>query len=98
MPVIDALSNEYGDRVSFVAPAWNSTFEATRAAAENLMPSGNILWGLDEDKAVFEAYGVPYQPVTVLIAADGTIFDAWPGVRGETELRDALDRLVSATA
>lgn len=94
MPVVDALSAEYADRVDFVAPAWKSSFEATRERAEELFVSGRIMWGLDEDEDVFSKYGVPYQPVTILIAADGTVVETWPGTRAEAEIRQALDGLL----
>jgi hypothetical protein len=94
LPVVDALAAEYADRVDFVAPAWKSSFEATRERAEELFVSGEIRWGLDEDEDIFSKYGVPYQPVTVLIAADGTVVETWPGARAEGEIRQALDRLL----
>lgn len=98
LPVVDQLATEYGDRVSFVAPAWMGTFDATAARAAELMPSGIIKWGLDEDQSVFSAFGVPYQPVTVLIATDGTVVDSWAGAKSESDMRAALDELVSASA
>lgn len=52
------------------------------------------MWGLDEDEDIFSKYGVPYQPVTVLIAADGTVVETWPGTRAEAEIRQALDGLL----
>ncbi len=95
MPVIDSLAAEYSDRVDFVAPAWKSSFELTQSRAEELFKSGQILWGLDESEEIFGLYGVPYQPVTVLIAADDTVVQAWPGIRDEAEIRVALDELIS---
>ncbi|MGH8873914.1 MAG: TlpA family protein disulfide reductase [Acidimicrobiia bacterium] len=95
MPVVDRIAQDYADRVAFVAPAWKAAFEATAARAAELMPSGIIQWGLDKDEDIFSAYGVPYQPVTVLIAADQTVMESWPGVRSEEEIRAALDRLLA---
>ncbi|HJS71919.1 MAG TPA: hypothetical protein VJ858_04250 [Acidimicrobiia bacterium] len=95
MPVVDSLAAEYGDRVDFVAPAWKSSFELTRQRAEELFASGKMMWGLDEDQEIFRAYGVPYQPVTVLIAGDGTVVEAWDGLRAEAEIRAALDDLIA---
>ncbi len=95
MPVIDNLATEYADRVDFVAPAWKSTFELTEMRADQLFQSGEIMWGLDEDEDIFEAYGIPYQPVTVLIAADDTVVEAWDGLRAEQEIRAALDALIA---
>ena len=95
MPVVDALAAEYGDEVDFVAPAWKSNLEAARARANELFPSGKIQWGLDEQERIFELYGVPYQPVTVRIAGDQTVVEAWAGIRSEDELRAAIDNLIA---
>lgn len=94
MPVVDSLAAEYGDRVDFVAPAWKSSFELTEARATELFQSGRVQWGLDEEEEIFRAYGVPYQPVTVLIAEDKTVVEAWDGLRAEEEIRAALDNLI----
>lgn len=97
MPVVDGLAAEYSDRVDFVAPAWKSSFEQTKARAEELFRSGAILWGLDADEEIFSLYGIPYQPVTVLIAADQTVVDSWPGLRDESEIRQALEELIAVS-
>lgn len=96
MPVVDQLAAEYGDRVAFVAPAWKGTPQDTAARAAELMPSGQILWGLDEDEEVFQAYGIPYQPATVLIDAEGRIVDSWAGARSEAEMRAAVESLLAS--
>lgn len=95
MPVVDSLAAEYADRVDFVAPAWKSTFQLTEARANELFQSGEIMWGLDEREEIFQLYGIPYQPVTVLIAADQTVVEAWDGLRPEEEIRAALDDLIA---
>ena len=95
MPVIDQIARDYSDQVDFVAPAWKGSFEATEQRAAELLPSGLVMWGLDPDEVIFGLYGVPYQPVTVLIAHDDTVVEAWPGVRSEDEIRAALDDLVA---
>lgn len=95
MPVVEALAGEYSDRIDFVAPAWKSTFEATEARANEMLGSGLVMWGLDEDEQIFGLYGVPYQPVSVLIAADQTVVEAWAGMRPEEEIRTALDSLIA---
>lgn len=92
---MDALAAEYADRVDFVAPAWKSSLEATRERAGELFTSGEIMWGLDEDQDVFAKYGVPYQPVTVLIADDGTVVETWPGMRPQDELRQSIEELIA---
>ncbi len=95
MPVVDQIAADYADRVAFVAPAWKAGFDATADRAAELLPSGLVQWGLDAQEEIFQAYGVPYQPVTVLIGADKTIVETWPGVRSESEIRSALDALLA---
>lgn len=53
------------------------------------------MWGLDEEEEIFQLYGVPYQPVTVLIAHDDTVVDTWPGLRSEEEIRAAIENLIT---
>ncbi len=96
MPVVDRISRDYADQVAFVAPAWKATFERTAAAAEELLPSGIVMWGLDEDEEIFRAYGIPFQPVTVVLDAERRVVDAWPGQRPEAEIRALLDELVAS--
>lgn len=80
----------------FIAPAWKGSFEATAEQAGELMPSGNIDWALDESEEIFSLYGVPYQPASVLIGADGTVVDSWLGARGEDEMRRAIEDLIES--
>lgn len=94
LPIVDGIAADYADRVSFVAPAWRSVPESAVSAAAELMPSGAIKWGLDNEEVIFKLYGVPYQPVTVVIAADGTVFDQWAGVRKAEEIRETLDEVL----
>ena len=69
--------------------------EDTASRAGQLLTSGNVLWGLDAEEAVFSAYGVPYQPVSVLITHDGIVKTSWAGAVGEADLRAELDALVA---
>ncbi len=96
MPVVDALATEYSDRVAFVAPAWKASFDATAQQAERLLQSGDVRWGLDESEGIFGAYGVPYQPATVLIGADGTIVESWLGGRDEDAMRRSIEALLES--
>lgn len=98
MPVVDVLAAEYSDRVDFVAPAWKADFASTEARARELFQSGQIMWGLDEEEEIFALYEVPYQPVTVLIGADDTIVESWPGLRDEAEIRQAIENLIGVTS
>jgi hypothetical protein len=95
---VDKLAAEYADRLEFVAVAWQSTFEKTAARAAELMPSGAVKWGLDEDAEVFGTYSIPYQPYTVLITGSDVEVQRWPGARSEDEIRQALDDLVALGA
>lgn len=96
MPVVDQIAADYGDKVDFVAVAWRGTLEDTAERAAELMPSGVIKWGLDETEEIFNLYGVPYQPVTVLIGADQTVVEAWAGLKEHDEIVAALDALIAA--
>ena len=62
------------------------------------MPSGRILWGLDEEMAIWELYGTRSQPVAFLITAGGEVIDTWFGILGEDETRARIDRLVEVGA
>ena len=95
MPVVDKLAGEYFEQIDFVAPAWKGTLGDTQARAAELFTSGRIMWGLDEEEEIFGLYGVPYQPVTVLIAHDDTVVEAWPGIRSEADIRAAVENLVA---
>jgi hypothetical protein len=92
LPVIDSVSSDYADVITFVAIGWNASFAKTEARAKELLTSGNVMWGLDEEAEIFKLYGVPYQPVSVLVA-NGKIIQAWRGAVGEEALRAALDNL-----
>lgn len=94
MPVIDEIASEYADRVAFVAAAWKGTPEATAERAGELIPSGNVAWGLDVDETVFSAYNIPYQPVTVLIDAHMHEVARWPGVQDPDQIRLAIEELL----
>lgn len=53
------------------------------------------MWGLDEDEDIFGKFGVPYQPVTILIAHDRTVVSSWAGLKAEEEIRAELDALLA---
>lgn len=95
MPVIDQLATEYQDRVAFVAAAWKADLSATRRRAEQLLTSGAVMWGLDQGQRIFSAYGVGYQPVTILIGADKTIVKSLFGAQGASSLRNGIEELLS---
>lgn len=63
----------------------------TAERAEELF-SENLAWGLDD--RIWDLYGVPGQPATILIA-NGTIVDQWFGAAPEDFIRERLDALIS---
>lgn len=91
------MAADYGDRIDFVAPAWKADFGSTESRALGTFVSGNVMWGLDEDEDIFQKYGVPYQPVTVLIAADMTVYESWSGIKPEEEIRAELEELLAVS-
>ena len=94
MPVIDTVATDYLDDVAFLAVAGRSDMARTAPAAAELF-SANLSWGLDD--SIWDLYGVPGQPATVLIA-DGVVVDQWFGALGEDALRERLDRLVALSS
>jgi hypothetical protein len=86
LPVVDEVANEYLDDVTFLAVAGRSNPGASADAAAELF-SDNLLWGYDE--AIWDLYGVPGQPASVLIQ-DGVIVDVWFGAIGDAALREKL--------
>lgn len=95
MPVIDAIAPDYDGEVTFLAVGGRAGLDATTARAAELMPSGSMLWSLDD--SVWESYDVFGQPVTFAISADKVIVDQWFGVRNEAQIRETLDILASTT-
>lgn len=94
MPVIDSIAPDYDGEVTFLAVGGRAGLDATTTRAAELMPSGSMLWSLDD--SVWESYEVFGQPVTFVISADKVIVDQWFGVRNEAEIRATLDTLATA--
>ncbi len=93
MPVVDAIAPDYTDDVTFLAVAGRASLEATTPRAAQLLPSGAVLWALDD--SVWSTYEVFGQPVTFAITADGVVADTWFGLRSEADIRSTLDLLAS---
>lgn len=94
MPAVEGLAEEYEGRVTVVAPAWQSSLENTARVAEKLIPSGRVLWGLDETQEIFAAYGVKHQPAGAIVSARGELVATWPGVEDSDTIRGVLDTLL----
>lgn len=85
------MAADYQEQVAFLAVAGRSDIDRTSRAADELF-TDNLMWGLDD--GLWDLYGIPGQPATVLIV-DGVIVDQWFGAAPEELLRERLDRLVS---
>ena len=94
MPVVDTVAADYQGDVTFLAVAGKADIDRTAQRANELI-TDNVLWGLDD--SIWDLYGVPGQPATVLIV-DGVIVDQTYGVLTEDTIRERLDRLVELAA
>lgn len=94
MPVVDTIAADYQGDVTFLAVAGKADMGRTAQRAGELL-TDNTLWGLDD--SIWDLYGVPGQPATVLIV-DGVIIDTWFGALPEDLIRERLDRLVELAA
>jgi len=92
---LDQLATQYQDRVAFVAPAWKASLSETSRRAEQLLSSGLVKWGLDEGQRIFSAYGVGYQPVSILIGADKTVVNQLFGGQGRSAIQAAIEELLA---
>ena len=92
MPVIDAIAGAYLDDITFLAVAGRSTPERSEARVGDWFSPNRLLWGYSDE--IWDLYSVPYQPVSILISSDDVIVGRWLGRATETDLREALDRLV----
>ncbi len=87
MPVVDEVSNEYLEDITFLAIAGRSDLGSSTTAAGELF-TDNLAWGYDD--SIWELYGVPGQPASVLIQS-GVIVDVWFGAIGAEALREKFD-------
>jgi hypothetical protein len=92
LPVVDQIALDYQDRVRFIAVAGRSDYSSTEKQAEKLF--SHLEWGLGDE--VWALYGIPYQPVTILITGGDIVFDTWPGVLSESAIRERLDTMLAA--
>jgi hypothetical protein len=96
--VLDEISVDYEGQVTFVAVGGGGTLAATGERATEWMPSGRVLWGLDESQHVWDLIGASGTPSAVLLGPDGKVFTAWSGALGEAALRENIDALISDSA
>ncbi len=95
LPGIEELAEDYEGRVTFVAPAVDSSMAGAAGVVEHLLPSGRVLWGLDEQQSAHEAYGFRGVPAGAIVAVDKSLVSAWDGPRNTDEIRDTLDMLLA---
>ncbi|MCJ7725215.1 MAG: hypothetical protein MUP76_02335 [Acidimicrobiia bacterium] len=93
MPVIDAVASDYQGQISFLAVAGKSTPEASADRVGVWFSPDRLLWGYSDD--MWALFGVPGQPVSVLITSDGFEVGRWFGEASEADLRAALDQLIT---
>ena len=98
LPGIEKLASDYEDLVTFVAPAIDSSMAGAAGVVEHLLPSGRVLWGLDENNRVHEAYGFRGMPAGAIVAVDKALVAAWDGPRNTDEIRVTLDKLLAPSS
>jgi thiol-disulfide isomerase/thioredoxin len=92
LPAFAAVHAEYGDQVRFVGvntldvPEVNESFARARGVQYELLR--------DVDGAFTDAVGIATQPVTLFVAADGTIIRQ-TGVLDEATLQQYVDELLA---
>ncbi len=94
MPVVADIADDYRDEVVFLGVAGRADFDETAETAAELF-GDRITWGLDD--SIWDLYGVPYQPVTMLITGDDVIVDQWAGLLDEADIRAKIDGLVTVS-
>jgi len=94
LPVVDEVAADYQDDVRFVAVAGRAGLDETAERADELFSL--LDWGLDD--AIWDLYGVPYQPVTFLITGSDVVADTWAGPLEADDIRSRLDALVALGA
>ncbi len=71
----------------FAGVSNNDSVEAGKGYVEDL----EVPYAMANAPDVWDAYEVPYQPVTVVIGADGTIADRFDGPITYEALKESLD-------
>ena len=93
MPVVDAVASDYQDTITFLAIAGRSTPEASAARVGDWFSPDRLDWAYSDE--TWDLFGIPGQPVSVLLTSDGIEVDRWFGAASEADLRAALDQLAA---
>ena len=84
------MAEEYEGKITFFGVSNNDTVEDGRSYAESL----DVPYDLANAPEVWEAFDVPYQPVTVVIDADGGIAQRIDGPITYEQLKEAIEQVV----
>jgi hypothetical protein len=87
------LAEEYGDQVAFIGVSDNRD---TVEDGETYAADFDVPYPLALDQGVWDAYGVPYQPVTVVLDADGVEIHRTTGPISYEGLRTELEAALAA--
>ena len=90
MPDLEALHQEYGDRVVFIGLDTQESVEAGRKIVQKTGVTYEI--GRDPDGAMFTAFGGLGMPTTLLIRPDHTIAERHSGALNASRLRSMIDK------
>ena len=90
MPDLEALHQEYGDRVVFIGLDTQEKADAGRKIVQKTGVTYEI--GRDPDGALFTAFGGLGMPTTVLIRPDRTIAERHSGALNADRLRSMIDK------
>lgn len=96
--MLEEISADYEGEVAFVAVGGSGTLAATGERANEWMPSGRVLWGLDESQHVWSLFGASGTPTTILLGPDGEVVAGWSGAVGEAGMREQIELLVAGSA
>ena len=84
------MAEEYDGKVIFFGVSNNDTVEDGLAYADEF----GVPYNLANAPEVWDAYGVPYQPVTIVIGADGGIANRIDGEITVESLRGLIEQEV----
>ena len=96
-PAMKKALNKYEKEVKILFVNSKETAKNPLKAVKDLMEENNYPFHvlMDNKNAVFESYGISLLPTKVIIGKDGNIRHRSFGFRGETELLDELDAIIS---
>ena len=93
MPAFLKMKDAYGDRVAFITLSNEAVGVAPAFLAQRHLPVPLLE---DPHNVIFGAYSVALYPVTVVVAANGTVSYVSVGGLDWPELRAAVDRALAA--